>query len=258
MKSRFLSRISVLIVGAFLFACSCIRSETGTSEIGSVLPTPIDEAHWQVLLTHSPFTRTLFLSESLILTGIARVDENPVATLMDTEAAESIAVSRSPTPRGWKLMELSDTEDIEKAVAIVLVESGETIKVRYDKERLKTANQRVKFAAQARSQKTAAVTRSRSGGGGNSSVPAERVTMLKRIDQRELPEGYNPGKGKNQEESHQLHQSYVDRRMAGMSARQRGMVGQMWNQKTTIDPGMSNRGASFVRILEHVAENENR
>jgi hypothetical protein len=46
--------------------------------------------------------------------------------------------------------------------------------------------------------------------------------------------------------------------MAGMSARQRGLVGQMWQQQQTVNPNMSNRGASFVRILEHVAENERR
>ena len=41
-----------------------------------------------------------------------------------------------------------------------------------------------------------------------------------------------------------------------MSGRQRGLVGQMWNQKQAVDPGMSNRRSSFVKIMEHVAGNE--
>jgi hypothetical protein len=230
----------------------------GETKRDSILPSQVEETQWQPILTQSPFTRTLFLSESLILTGVAKVDGKPVATLMDTEAAESIAVSERPTERGWKLVSMSETADIETAVVVIAVESGEAIKVRYDKERMKTASQRMKFAAQARSQQVTSRTQARSGGDRASNVPAERVAMLKQIDQRELPKGYNPGAGRNREESHNIHQSYVDRQMAGMSERQRGLVGQMWQQQQTVQPNMSNRGASFVRVMEHVAENEKR
>ncbi|KKL51250.1 hypothetical protein LCGC14_2297350 [marine sediment metagenome] len=68
--------------------------------------------------------------------------------------------------------------------------------------------------------------------------------LLARIDRNDLPEGYEPAK----------HQQYVDRRMAGLSAEQRGRIGQLWKEKEKIDPDMSNRGASFVKILEYVAE----
>ena len=228
-------------------------------EVGadSALPSPVDESQWEPLRAQSPFTRTLFLSESLILTGVAEVDGQPVATLMDTEAAESIAVSKQPSERGWKLVEMSGWDDIETAMVVIAVESGESIKVRYDKDRMKSASQRMKFAAQKRSHQVAARARAHASGGSHG-VPPERVSMLQRIDQQELPKGYNPGAGRNREESHRLHQSYVDKRMAGISERQRGLVGQMWNQQRIVNPNMSNRGASFVRILEHVAENESR
>ena len=103
-------------------------------EVGadSALPSPVDESQWEPLRAQSPFTRTLFLSESLILTGVAEVDGQPVATLMDTEAAESIAVSKQPSERGWKLVEMSGWDDIETAMVVIAVESGESIKVRYD------------------------------------------------------------------------------------------------------------------------------
>jgi hypothetical protein len=69
--------------------------------------------------------------------------------------------------------------------------------------------------------------------------------LLSRIDQQELPPGYTP----------QRHQEYVDRRMAELSNEQRGRVGRLWKEKERIDPSMTNRGASFVKILEYVASN---
>lgn len=258
MRHRGAVRIRLLALGALALNFLFIQSDAEDSNFDSSLPSPVDSTQWHPLLTQSPFTRTLFLSESLILTGVAKVDGKPVATLMDTEAAESIAVSERPSERGWKLVEMSGTEDIETAVVVIAVESGESIKVRYDRERMKTASQRMKFAAQARSQQVTSRTQARSSGGGASNVPAERVAMLKQIDQRELPKGYNPGAGRNREEAHKLHQTYVDSRLGGMSERQRGLVGQMWQQQRTVNPNMSNRGASFVRVMEHVAENEKR
>ena len=224
----------------------------------SNLPSTVDAHHFSALMDHSPFTRIVVISDSLILTGIAKVGGKPIATLMDTEVVETIAVSEIPTIQGWKLVEISGTEDIETAVAVIAIRGGDVIRIRYNKERMKTASQRRKFAAQAKAQRSAAQARAQSGNAGNHGVPQERVTMLKKIDQRELPEGYNPGRGKSREESHTLHQSYVDRRLGGMSDRQKGMVGQMWKQKTAVEPNMPNRGASFVRIMEHVAENEKR
>ena len=69
--------------------------------------------------------------------------------------------------------------------------------------------------------------------------------MLARIDRNDLPEGYVPAK----------HQEYVDRRMTGLSQAQRARIGRLWKEKQRIDPGMPNRGKSFVRIMEYVTEN---
>ena len=70
--------------------------------------------------------------------------------------------------------------------------------------------------------------------------------LLARIDAQALPAGYDP---KN-------HQEYVDRRMAGLSQAQHARIGQLWKEKRRIDPDMPNRGKSFVRIMECVAENK--
>ena len=236
---------------------SAVRGQDG--DFVAALPQPVTEQHFQALFEQSPFTRTLNLSDTLVLTGVAQVSGKQVATILDTEIGLSVAVSDLPNNRGWKMVELVRADDLESAVASISVESGEVLRVRYDKDRIKSTNQRLGFAKHARAQRAAAEARLRSGGGGGGhGVPQERVNALRQIDQTELPKGYNPGAGRNREESHRLHQNYVDKRLAGMSDRQKGLVGQMWKQKEAVDPGMSSRGASFVKIMEHVAENESR
>ena len=224
------------------------------------LPIVVTEQHFEALLLRSPFTRPLNLSDTLVLTGVAEVDGRPVATLLDTEDGRSLAISELPNERGWRVVELRRPDDLDLAVATISVEGGDVIHVRHDLERVKSTAQRLKYKAQARAQMAAAEARARhhSGAGPAHGVPADRVAMLKKIGQSELPKGYNPGAGRNREESHQLHQDYVDQRMAGMTDRQRGRVGQLWKEQQAVDPNMSNRGASFVRIMEHVAENEPR
>ena len=73
---------------------------------------------------------------------------------------------------------------------------------------------------------------------------SETEKLLARIDRNPLPKGYD---GNN-------HQSYVDRIMAGLKPEQRARVGKLWKGKRRLDPDMPNPGASFVRILSHVAE----
>ena len=68
--------------------------------------------------------------------------------------------------------------------------------------------------------------------------------LLAGIDKNPLPKGYD---GSN-------HQPYVDRIMAGLKPEQRARVGKLWKEKRRLDPDMPNLGASFVRILTHVAE----
>ena len=65
--------------------------------------------------------------------------------------------------------------------------------------------------------------------------------LLKKIDTNKLPKAYNPS----------THQKYVDKRIEGMSIKQRQMLGRLWKEKQRIDPDMKNRGNSFIRILEY-------
>lgn len=74
----------------------------------------------------------------------------------------------------------------------------------------------------------------------------ELADLLTRIDQTELPDGYDVGN----------HQPWVDRRMEALKPAQRGRIGRLWKEKRRLQPEMKNAGMSFVRILEYVARGE--
>ena len=223
----------------------------------STLPSLVEIQNFAALQEQSPFSRTLFLSESIVLSGRAWIDDRPVVTLIDTEEPRAFSISETPSETGWKLIELTGSEDIETCIATIAIEGGEVIRIRYNEERIKSASQRLHFEAKKRSQIVRARTASHANRPDNEGhdVPPQGIDQLNRIAQTELPEGYNPGAGRNSEESHNLHQGYVNRRMGGMSDRQRSLVSHMWKQQQAVNPGMPNRGASFVKIMEHVAEN---
>ncbi|MBT3567572.1 MAG: sulfatase-like hydrolase/transferase [Opitutae bacterium] len=71
----------------------------------------------------------------------------------------------------------------------------------------------------------------------------DTAKLLARIDKNDLPKGYQGSR----------HQAYVDKVMAGLKPDQRARVGQLWKEKRRLGSDMPNPGASFVRILTHVA-----
>ena len=68
--------------------------------------------------------------------------------------------------------------------------------------------------------------------------------LLRKIDSHKLPETYNPAN----------HQPYVDKRIKGMTEKQRARLGHLWKEKQRLAPNMTNRGRSFIRILEFTAK----
>jgi arylsulfatase A len=72
----------------------------------------------------------------------------------------------------------------------------------------------------------------------------DTAKLLARIDKNPVPKGYLASR----------HQAYVDKVMAGLKPEPRAWVGQLWKEKRRLDSDMPNPGASFVRILTHIAE----
>ncbi|MBL9151011.1 MAG: hypothetical protein JNK37_00920 [Verrucomicrobiales bacterium] len=100
------------------------------------LPERLTDGHFEALRTHSPFLRTLDLSRSLIITGVARIDNEPVATLLDLETSKTSIVTRhGESPEGWQLVEVSgNPADIESLTAKIRMAGGtETFSIRYEK-----------------------------------------------------------------------------------------------------------------------------
>ncbi len=109
----------------------------GVGSTVSDLPVAITTVHFRELMENSPFTRSLNLSDSLILTGVARFDGKPIATLMDRETKQTYVISDVPNPQGWKMVDISPGADLETVMAKISVAGGEVVTVRFDENRLK-------------------------------------------------------------------------------------------------------------------------
>ncbi|MEZ0386213.1 MAG: hypothetical protein ACAI34_04035 [Verrucomicrobium sp.] len=105
------------------------------------LPQPFDAKEAETLLTHSPFTRALNLSDSLVLTGVAYLEGRPVATVMNKATKESHVVSEEPNVLGWKLAEINASRVLNRTEIKITVD-GETVSVRYSDDQLLPKNTR--------------------------------------------------------------------------------------------------------------------
>ena len=101
------------------------------------LPKPVATKDFSELMKNSPFTRSLDLSDSLILTGVAKVEGKPVATLMNKETKETYVISETPNAQGWKMVGISAGADLEKVTAKIALSGGEVVTVRFDEAQLK-------------------------------------------------------------------------------------------------------------------------
>lgn len=99
----------------------------------SFLPERIEESTFDALKSHSPFIRTLGLSDSVVLTGMARIESEVYATLFDTDTTESHLVTESSNSEGWQLVEVKGNEsDLESLTAKIQIEGGEVVSIRYE------------------------------------------------------------------------------------------------------------------------------
>ncbi len=104
------------------------------------IPQAFKTEDFQALMSNSPFTRTLGVSDSVILTGIAHFDNETYATLLDTKTMESQVVSKTPNFHGWQLVGVGgDPANMLTWNAKVLIPGGETVSIRYQKPPAKLA-----------------------------------------------------------------------------------------------------------------------
>ncbi len=109
-------------------------SVSEAEEASSPLPAPLNSDLFSAVTSNSPFQRSLDLPESMVLTGVARIEDDVIVTLFDTETSETHLVSRAVNTRGWQLVEVrGDHSDLETLTAKIQVAGGKVLSVRYEK-----------------------------------------------------------------------------------------------------------------------------
>jgi hypothetical protein len=116
-----------------------VRAADVVAIVDPDLPQPVAPDDLAAIITSSPFTRSLNLSDSLVLTGIAYIDGKPVATLLNKETKENFVVSQEPNAQGWRLAETNATVQLNRAQAKIMIGS-EVVTVRYSDEQLNSDN----------------------------------------------------------------------------------------------------------------------
>ena len=103
-------------------------------ELDPALPQSVKEQSFEAVITNSPFIRSLGVSDSLILTGIAHIEKDVFATLLDTATMESHVVSNTANPRGWQLVGVGGSAaELQTLSARIQIAGGQVISVRYQK-----------------------------------------------------------------------------------------------------------------------------
>lgn len=106
----------------------------GTGEETRGLPERVTEENFAEFQTRSPFLRSVGLSDSIVLTGVARIEEDVFATLFDTKTTESHVVSQHANSEGWQLVGIrGDETDLESLTAKIQISGGEVVSIRYEK-----------------------------------------------------------------------------------------------------------------------------
>ena len=188
----------------------------------SILPRSLNHSDFEALRTHSPFTRSLSLSDSILLTGVAEIDGSQVATLFDKESRVSYVVSETPNAQGWKMVGIDRNQELDQVSATISVDGGEIVTVRFSEGQLQP---------------------------GEGKPAATAVPSTPRgEDRRSLPT----------DEERRKFGEWLKKRMSNFSDQQKRKAGEIMQEKMKANPQMSDRqkGEVFVQILDYVEANQ--
>lgn len=212
----FLSRLRNGWQHGFVFATIAFSGFLHAQENTVGSPQPVGESDYEELLSNSPFTRSLNLSDTLSLTGVAHLGDQAMITLVDRKSNETYVVSGDNNSQGWKLVEISPEDDLETMTAKIAVNGGEMITVRFDEKQLNPEPRK----------------------------PAPGIKVPTGPDRRSKPT----------DDDRRRFGEMVKKRMSKMSEKQRKRVGELMREKMKGNPGLSDRqkGETFVQILDYV------
>jgi hypothetical protein len=114
-----------------------VRAQEVASSGAPAVPVLVTADDFAALKTSSPFLRSLDLSQTLKLTGIARIEGQLYATLVDRESKKAHLVSQAANPEGWRMVAVAGNQaDLTTVTAEIAMASGEVFEVRYDEQQL--------------------------------------------------------------------------------------------------------------------------
>jgi len=98
----------------------------------SELPMPVSEEHFSAIHSQSPFLRTLNISETYALRGVAEIGGDPVATLYNRQTKKTLLVTKDePNEAGIQMVEVVPARDLE-GVGVKVSFAGEVVELKYD------------------------------------------------------------------------------------------------------------------------------
>ena len=104
------------------------------ADIAEITLQQVSDDTFAALKTNSPFRRSIGINDTIVLTGIARIQNDVVATLFDTGTSESYLVSKTVNREGWRLVGVKgDESDLDSLTAKIQVTGGELVSIRYEK-----------------------------------------------------------------------------------------------------------------------------
>lgn len=106
-------------------------------------PSPRD---FRSVTDKSPFTRSLNMPSTLILTGVADLLGENVAILIDAETGGSTIISSKENDKGWKLVSVANPGELNKAVATISRGDGNNFRVAYDRKQHEAVMKKFKKA----------------------------------------------------------------------------------------------------------------
>ncbi|MCB1064603.1 MAG: hypothetical protein KDN20_17000 [Verrucomicrobiae bacterium] len=119
----------------FSFSIDGAAQET-VPAVDPALPPSLEANHFEALMGNSPFLRTLNLSETYALRGIAEIDGEQVATLYNRETKKSIIVSGvKVNAEQMKLVAVSESEALDGISATIAV-AGEEVDLKFELDRV--------------------------------------------------------------------------------------------------------------------------
>ena len=127
-------------VVAAIMAAAALSLSAGESELlvfaGVEGPSSLEVADFAALKGASPFVRILNPAEIYTLKGVARVDEEHLATLYNRETKKSVVVSpKEASDEGIQLIQVAGGQGLEGVTATVSF-AGEEVELKYQLEGL--------------------------------------------------------------------------------------------------------------------------